>query len=67
MQSNSLKGFPSYPCQRGYFFCVKTNFIATAVMKQQRQLTILTNSTMVCSYHYSCLVLPVDLVDFQVE
>ena len=36
-------------------------------IKQQRLLIIMANPKMVCSYRYSCLDLPVALVDFQMK
>ena len=45
----------------------KLNFWVTAAIKQQRRLTNPMNPVMVCSYRYSCIYLPVALVDFQVE
>ena len=66
--SNALKGFPSVPCKRCFFFCEKIQiFLVTAAIKQQQRLKNLTNPTMVCSYRSSCLDLHVALVDFQVE
>ena len=53
--------------EANFFSEKKTDFGVTAAIKQQRRFTNLTNPTMVCSYHYSCLDLPVALVDCQVE
>ena len=36
-------------------------------IKQQRQLAILSNLTIICSYRSSCIDLPVALVDCMVE
>ena len=38
-----------------------------AAIKNKRQLTILANSTMVCSCRSSCIDLPVAIVDFHME
>ena len=43
--------------------CKKQGFRDTTAIKQQRRLMILSNLTIVCSYPYSCLNVPVELVD----
>ena len=43
------------------------DFGVTAAIKQQHCLTNMPNTMMVCSCRYSCLELPVALVDCQVE
>ena len=45
----------------------KTSFRATVAIKHQRQLTILANPTVVCSYCSSCLYLPAALIDCQMR
>ena len=65
MHYNALKGPPSVPCGARLFFKqLKTDFRATAAIKQQRQLT---NLTMMCSYRSTCREFPVALVGFQME
>ena len=65
--SNALKVLPSVTYERGSFLSKKKlDFWVTAAIKQQQRLIIMTNPTMVCSYHYYCLDLPVALVDYQV-
>ena len=57
-----------FPVSEANFFSKKnTVFLSTAAKKQQRRLTNMTNPTMVCSYHSSCIDLPVALVGFQVD
>ena len=53
-----------FPVSETILLFKKTGFRATAAIKQQRRLTILE---IVCSYHYSCLDLPMALVGFKVE
>ena len=45
----------------------KIVFRATAAINQQRRLTIMANLKMVCSYGYSCLDLPLGLVDCHIK
>ena len=56
-----------FPVSEAIFCVKKTGFRATAAIKQQRRLMIMTNPKMVCSYRYSCLDLPVTLVDFHMK
>ena len=44
-----------------------TRFLSTATIKQLQKLTNLKNPKIVCSYHHSCIDLPMALVDFQAE
>ena len=68
MPSNTLKDPPSVPCERGLFISEKnTVFWSHSRHKTETRLMYLTYPTMVCSYHYSCIDLPVALVDFQTE
>ena len=53
-----------FPASEATFFARKIlDYGVIGAIKQQRQLTNLTNMTMVCSYHSSCLDLPMALVD----
>ena len=52
-----------FPVSEANFFVEKTDFRATAAIKQQRRPTIMVNPKMVCSYCSSCLDLPMALAD----
>ena len=58
----SILAFVMMNCSSG-----KTGFWSASAIKHQRQLTTLTNPTMVCPCRSYFLDLPLDVVDFIVE
>ena len=57
-----------FPVSEDYLLARKIPYFGvTADIKQKQRLMYLTYPTMVCSYHSSCIDLPVALVDFQTE
>ena len=62
------RSFQVLPVRKAIFLARKQLvYQSTAAIKQQQRLTNLTNPTLVCSYRSSCIDLPVELFDCQVE
>ena len=67
MLSNVLKVFPSVPCVLVLLYFEKNSSSDNSGHKTAAMIEKMTKPTIVCYYCYSCIDLPLALVDFQVE